>query len=62
VALLESMLVVELAKFEDDWLWCNGRIGNRSELGFDCFGMFVERAKGRMESIGGGGEPIAWCG
>jgi hypothetical protein len=38
-------------------------IGNRLELGLDCFGrLAVKKAKGRMDSIVGGGEPIAWCG
>jgi hypothetical protein len=27
-----------------------------------CIGFIVERMKGRIESIVGGGKPIAWCG
>jgi hypothetical protein len=61
--LAEGMLFGELAKVTSDWFWCNGMTGNRSELGLGCLNKFVvERAKGRMESIVGGGEPIAWCG
>jgi hypothetical protein len=48
MVLVEDMLFVELTNDEDGWLWRNGRIGNRLELGFDCFGKLVERAKGRM--------------
>jgi hypothetical protein len=36
---------------------------NKPELGLCCFGRLdVKKAKGRMGSIVGVGEPIAWCG
>jgi hypothetical protein len=45
------------------WLWCNGKIGNKLKLGFDCFGgLVVEKARGMMESIDGGAGPITLCG
>jgi hypothetical protein len=59
VTLQESMLFGELAEAEDDWLWRNDMTDNRPELGLGCFGrLVVERAKDRMESIGGGGSPF----
>jgi hypothetical protein len=37
--------------------------GNKPELGLGYFDrLVVEKAKGKMESIGGGGERIAWWG
>jgi hypothetical protein len=59
----EGMLFVELAKDEDDWLWHSGMTGNMPEHGLGCFGRHaVEKAKGKMGSIGGGEEPTAWYG
>jgi hypothetical protein len=56
------MLFVELVKVGGGWLWCSDMTGNRPELRLGCFGkLAVERAKGNIESIGGG-EPIAWYG
>jgi hypothetical protein len=56
-------LFVELEKDVGGWLWRNGKIGNKSELGFDCFGGLVaEKVRGMMESIDDGAEPIALCG
>jgi hypothetical protein len=44
------------------WLWHSGLTGNRPELEFGYFGwLVVERARGMMENIVGGGESIAWC-
>jgi hypothetical protein len=38
-------------------------VHNKPELGFGCFGrLVVKKVKGRMGSIVGVGEPIAWCG
>jgi hypothetical protein len=63
VALLEGILFVELVKVEDDWLWCSDMIGNKLELGLGYFRrLAVERVNGKIESIGGGGGPIAWYG
>jgi hypothetical protein len=63
VALLEGILFVELVKVEDDWLWCSDMIGNKLELGLGYFcRLTVERVNGKIESIGGGGGPIAWYG
>jgi hypothetical protein len=60
VALLEDMLIVELMKVVDGWLWHSGMIGNKSELGLGCFGrLAVGNTKGKMENIAGDGEPIA---
>jgi hypothetical protein len=57
------MLFVELAKDEDDWLWHSGMTGNMPEHALGCFGRHaVEKAKGKMGSIGGGEEPTAWHG
>jgi hypothetical protein len=54
---------VELVKVEDDWLWCSDMIGNKLELGLGYFcRLTVERVNGKIESIGGGGGPIAWYG
>jgi hypothetical protein len=56
VALSEGMLFGELTEAEDDWLWHSDMTGNKSKLGLGCFGrLTVEKEKGRMESIGGGG-------
>jgi hypothetical protein len=56
------MLFVKLAMVVDSWLWHSGMTGNRPELEFDYFGwLVVERARGMMENIVGGGESIAWC-
>jgi hypothetical protein len=55
VAVPEGMLFGELAEAEDDWLWCSDMAGNKPELGLGYFGrLVVEKAKNRMESIGGG--------
>jgi hypothetical protein len=57
------MLFVELVKVVDDWLWHSDMIDNRSGLGLDSFDrLVVENAKGKMQSIIGDGESIAWCG
>jgi hypothetical protein len=62
VALPEGILFVELAKVEDCWLWHSDMISNKLEPGLGCFRrLAVERANGKMESVGGGG-PIAWYG
>jgi hypothetical protein len=54
------MLFVDLAKVMSDWLWHSGTIGKKPRLGLGCFGRLVVRSvKGRMESITGGGKPIA---
>jgi hypothetical protein len=38
-------------------------IGNMPEIGFEYFGMLVlDNVGGRMESVAGYAEPIAWCG
>jgi hypothetical protein len=53
---------VELTKVVGDWLWHSDRIGNKLKLGLGCLDEFVvERAKGRLENIGGEAELIAWC-
>jgi hypothetical protein len=53
VVLAESMLFVELAKAEDDWLWRSSRTSNKLEHELCCFGKpVVERAKGRIENTG----------
>jgi hypothetical protein len=50
------MLSVELAKDADDWVWRNDRIDNMTKFGFAWFVKLVlEKAKDRMENIGGGG-------
>jgi hypothetical protein len=60
VALSEDMLFVDSAKVMSDWLWHSGTIGKKPRLGLGCFGRLVVRSvKGRMESITGGGKPIA---
>jgi hypothetical protein len=41
------MLFVELVKAENCWLWHSGRIDNKPELGFGCFGKLVEK-EGRI--------------
>jgi hypothetical protein len=38
VALPDDMSFVEMVNVEDGWLWHNGMIGNKPELGFDYFG------------------------
>jgi hypothetical protein len=63
VALVGDRLFVGLAKFEDDWLWHNGRVGSRPEFVCGCFGIcVVEKMKDRMGSIIDGEESTAWCG
>jgi hypothetical protein len=53
---LGGMLSVELAKDADDWVWRNDRIDNMMKFGFAWFVKLVlEKAKDRMENIGGGG-------
>jgi hypothetical protein len=38
-------------------------IGNKPEVGFYYFGMLgLDNAEGRMGSVAGCAEPIAWCG
>jgi hypothetical protein len=38
-------------------------IGNRPEVGLGNFGrLAMGNAKGKMDNIAGGGEPISWCG
>jgi hypothetical protein len=62
VALSEGMLFGELTEAEDDWLWHSDMTGNKSKLGLGCFGrLTVEKEKGRMESIGGGGVGGGHC-
>jgi hypothetical protein len=42
-------------------LWHSGKTNSRSELDLGLFdGHVVKRARGRMENIDGGAEPIAW--
>jgi hypothetical protein len=54
---------VELVKVVDGWLWHSDMTHNKAKLELGYFGsLVVERAKGRMENIVGGEEPIAWCG
>jgi hypothetical protein len=61
--LAEGMLFAELVKDVGVWLWCNGKIGNKPELGFDCFGeLEAEKVRGVMESINDGAGLIALCG
>jgi hypothetical protein len=44
-------------------LWHNDMTGIWKELGLGYVGrLAMEKTKGRMESIGGEGELIAWCG
>lgn len=60
MAVPRDMLFVKLVKVEDHWLWRNGMIGNKQELGLDCFNrLTVGKAKGKMENIAGSGEHIA---
>jgi hypothetical protein len=57
------MLFGELAEVVGGWLWRNDMIGNKLELGLGCFGrLAVEKAKGRVESIGGwgGAQCMVW--
>jgi hypothetical protein len=57
------MLFGELAEVVGDWLWHNDRTGNKAVLGLGCFGrLVVECAKGRIDNIVRGGEPITWRG
>jgi hypothetical protein len=63
VGLARGKLFVELVNNVVGWLWHNGKIGNKQELGFDCFGGLVaEKARGMTESIDDGVGPIALCG
>jgi hypothetical protein len=56
VALPEGILFVELARVQDGWLWCSDMISNKLDLGLGYFRrLAVERANGKMESVGGGG-------
>jgi hypothetical protein len=51
------MLFGELANCVGGWLWHNDMTSNRPELALGCIGrLVVEKAKGRMESIVGGGQ------
>jgi hypothetical protein len=62
VVLLKGMLFVELANAKNGWLWHSDMIRSNPELELGYFGrLLVGRAKGRIENIVGGGEPIAWC-
>jgi hypothetical protein len=62
VKLAGGMLFVELMNDVGDWLWHSGRTDNWSELDLDFFGGLVaERARGRIENIDGGADPIVWC-
>jgi hypothetical protein len=57
------VVLAELVKVENDWLWRNGKIGSMPEVGFDYFGkLAMEEMNDRMKNIAGGKEPIAWCG
>jgi hypothetical protein len=49
------MLFGEPSEVVGGWLWRNDMTGNRPELGLGCFGSLVEKARGTMESIAGGG-------
>jgi hypothetical protein len=61
--LARGMLFVELANAVDGWSWSNDKIGNKLELGFNCFGgLVVEKARGMLESIDDEAGPIALCG
>jgi hypothetical protein len=63
VGLARGMLFVEMVKDVVGWLWHNGKIGNKSKPGFDCFGGLVaEKVRGLTESIDDGAGPIALCG
>jgi hypothetical protein len=63
VALPMGTLFMELSKVEDSWLWRSDMTGNKPEVGIGYFGRRVmEKAKGKMQSIDGGGDPIAWYG
>jgi hypothetical protein len=63
VGLARGKLFVELMKDVGGWLWHNGKIGNKPELGFDYFGGLVaKKTRGMMESIDDGAGPIALCG
>jgi hypothetical protein len=59
----EGMLSVELMKAMDDWLLHSDMMGNKPKLGIGCLDNFaMDRAKGRMESIGYEVKTIAFCG
>jgi hypothetical protein len=54
---------VELAEVENCWKWRSDMIGNMLEVGFGYFGMLgLDNAEGRMGSVAGFAEHIAWCG
>jgi hypothetical protein len=56
-------LFVELAEVGDGWWWRSGMIGNMSGIGPSYCGMLVsDNEGGRMGSVAGYAEPIAWCG
>jgi hypothetical protein len=53
---------VELAEIEHGWLWRNGITGSMPGVGFGCYDRLgAKNAKGTMENIVSGEEPIAWC-
>jgi hypothetical protein len=63
VELAEGMLFVELVKAMGGWWWHSGRIDNKPEFSPGYFsGLVAERAKGRIENIGGEAEPTTLCG
>jgi hypothetical protein len=56
-------LFVELPEVEDGWWWHSGIVGNMLEIGPGYFGMLVsDNVGGRIGSVAGYAEPIAWCG
>jgi hypothetical protein len=59
----DGRLFVELAEVENCWKWHSDMIGNMLEVGFGYFGMLgLDNAEGRMGSVAGFAEHIAWCG
>jgi hypothetical protein len=63
MTLTEGMLSIELAKVEDDGLWCSGMTSNMPEVGLGYFGRLgLENTKGGMGNIAGDAVPITWCG
>jgi hypothetical protein len=48
---------------EDGWYWRNGMVSNMLEIGSAYFGTLVlDNAGGKIGSVAGCAEPIAWCG
>jgi hypothetical protein len=59
--LVGDILFVELARVVSDLVWCSGRTGNMLKVELDWPGKFVDKGRGRMESIANG-DSIGWCG